>query len=109
MTMIDQLTVVKDLANVGQALASMASSASANRKLRKRDMIIVDNALLLLKATCRASGVSQLTRQSINELAQTLQLIQASGYSGEMLEMSKSLWRIQYAALSNIVSGYQLS
>lgn len=70
----NQLTIVKDLTNVGDDLASMLSSASANSVVRKKDNIIVDSALLLFEPNCRALGISQPFRQSIMELSWTLQL-----------------------------------
>ena len=105
----NQLSLIKDLAGVGQALASMASSISNMRRVRKQDILVVEEALRLLKASCRAAGISALSRQAMNEMYQTLQQIQSYGYSGEMLEMAQNIWRIQYELLCSLLRNYRMA
>lgn len=105
--MANELTVIEAVSNVGQAVMSMAASAKTLRKVRKQDLIVLDERLRYLKRACRAQGVADLTRVSLNEMDKTYQNIQQKNYSGPMLDMAMDMLKLQYQMLYQNIQDYR--
>lgn len=105
--MANELTVIEAVSNVGQAVMSMAASAKTLRKVRKQDLIVLDERMRYLKSACRAQGVADLTRVSLNEMDKTYQNIQQKNYSGPMLDMAMDMLKLQYQMLYQNIQDYR--
>lgn len=104
--MNNELSVVQAVSNVGQAVMSMMSSAMSMKTVRKQDVLILEERLRYLKNACRAYGLGQLTRTSINEMEKTLQNIKQKDFTGSMLDMSMNMLNIQYELLCQNIRDY---
>lgn len=104
--MNNELSVIQAVSNVGQAVMSMMSSAMSMKTVRKQDALLLEERLRYLKNACRAYGLGQLTRTSINEMEKTLQNIKQKDYTGSMLDMSMNMLNIQYELLCQNIRDY---
>lgn len=104
----NEMTVYKAITTAGQAIVSMAQSVKVNRSVRKQDAIILQEQLHYIRAACRARAYGELTRLSIDEMEKTLQRINQKNFSGEMLDMSMDLLRMQYQALRQIIQNHTM-
>lgn len=104
--MSNELTVIQMLANVGQSVMSMATSVKTLRDVRKQDAVILEEKLRYLRDACRARGIGELTRLSIDEMERTLHNIQQKNFTGNMLEMAMKMLQLQYETLCQIIQSY---
>jgi hypothetical protein len=104
--MSNELTVIQMLANVGQSVMSMATSVKTLRDVRKQDAVILEEKLRYLRDACRARGIGELTRLSIDEMERTLHNIQQKNFTGNMLEMAMKMLQLQYETLCQIIQNY---
>lgn len=106
--MTNEMAVCKAVTTAGQAIVSMAQSVKINRSVRKQDAAVFQEQLRFIKAACRARSYGELTRLSVNEMEKTLQTITQKNFSGEMLDMSMDLLKMQYQALRQNVQNYMM-
>ena len=106
--MANEMTVYKALTTAGQAIISMTQSIKLNKSVRKQDAVMFQEQLLYIKAACKAKGYGELTRLSLDEMEKTIQRISQKNFSGEMLEMSMDLLRLQYNALRQNIQNYTM-
>ena len=106
--MANEMTVYKAITTAGQAIMSMAQSVKINRSVRMQDAAAFQEQLRYIKAACRAQGYGELTRLSVDEMEKTLQRITQKNFSGEMLDMSMDLLKIQYQALRQNIQNYTM-
>lgn len=104
--MANELTIIQAVSNVGQAVFSMAASAKSLRRVKKQDLIILREKLHYLKSVCRAKGIADLTRVSLNEMDKTYQNILQRNYSGAMLDMAMDMLKLQYQMLCQNIQDY---
>lgn len=106
--MANEMTVYKAITTMGQAVVSMARSVKINRSVRKQDTAVFEEQLRYIKAACRAKGYGELTRLNVDEMEKTFQRITLKNFSGEMLDMSMGLLKMQYQALCQNIQKYAM-
>ena len=107
--MANEMTVYKAIKTAGQAIVSMTQSVKVNKSVRKQDAVVFQEQLRYIKAFCRTKGYGELTRLSVDEMEKTFQRITQKNFSGEMLEMSMDLLRMQYQALRQYIQFYTMN
>lgn len=104
--MSNEVAIIQTLANIGQSITSMAASVKTLKGIRKQDAIILEENLRYLRNACRARGIGELTRLSIDEMERTLHNIQQKNFTGNMLEMAMHMLKLQYETLCRIIQNY---
>ncbi len=103
--MSNELVVVQAMSTIGQIIRSV-SSAKPYRIIRKQEIVVLEEQLLIIKRACRIKGHGQLTRLCIDEMEKTLQKVEQTQASGMKLEMYNGLLQTQYQALQRTLQNY---
>ncbi|MGN1369310.1 MAG: hypothetical protein ACI4WX_10605 [Aristaeellaceae bacterium] len=102
-----ELSVIQAVTNIGQSLLSMISNVKNLKGTRKQDAIRLQESLSTLRYKCRQMGIGELTRISIDEMDETLQMILLKNYDDAMLDMAMDMLKLQYQRLYRNLQNYQ--
>ncbi|MCH5182733.1 MAG: hypothetical protein J1E00_01030 [Oscillospiraceae bacterium] len=104
--MANEMTLLSALAGAGQTIMSMTQTGKTKRAVRKQDSIALQEQIRFIKAACRIRGVSELTRQGLDELEKTAQRIDQNRFSEGQLHMALELLNIQFRTVRYIIEHY---
>lgn len=94
--MTTEITVYEKLNAVGQAVNTMSNLVKMGNRLRKKEMIVLEEELRYLKTACRMKGYGQLARLAADEMEHTLRHYESKNFPEYMQGWVVNTLRTQY-------------
>lgn len=105
--MANEITIYETVNNIGQAINAMSKFVLSGRHLRKKELIVLEEELRLLKESCQMKATGELIRLAADEMDKTIKHYESKGFPDYMQGWVLDTLKIQADSLSGILRDYR--